>query len=277
MSNAVRALDPTGPTPPNGDSPPPGDSVDGPRWLGAIVGGLAAVAIIVLLIQPSSPPAPSSIEPIEPPETPAVASRSYPAPAVGVFESFVNLIDRGDGSEALALMVDDLPDVLGVGTAEYPQLPSDAKWWTDGRLNRDNVAQFAGYVHTVPGSVSVTDCEDFSDGPQVVVVSCAYTSTGGVFAPLGYEYEDGKLFGIMIDGRVAGVVRKGSDRREAQIWHGLANWAAINRPEVRLRAPILAGAGWKLDPVYSSASAREHQALVRELAALAQGGGRLRH
>lgn len=275
MSNAVRPLDPTGPTPADGSLVPPGQAAGGSRWPSAIVGWLAVLAAIAFLIRPSPPPVPPPFEPIQPPAPTALTSPDYRAPAVDVFENFIALIEAGNGAEALSLMVDELPDILGVGSAEYPQLPSDANWWTDGRLHRENVAQFAGYVHTVPGSVSVSDCRDFADGPRVVVVSCTYTSTGGILAPLGYEYDDGRLFGIMIDGRVAGMFRKESGRREVQIWHGLAHLAAINRPDVQLRAPILGGAGWKLDPVYSSASAREHQVLARELAALAQGGGRL--
>jgi len=276
MSNAVRPLDPTGPTPTDGNLPPPGHAAGGPRWLGAIVGGLAVFAAVAFLIRPSSPPVPPPFEPIQPPAPTALASPSYATPAVGVFGRFVTLIDQGAGDEAISLMVDELPDVLGVGTSEYPQSPSDAKWWTDGRLNPDNVTDFAGYVHTVPGSVSVTGCEGFADGPRVVVVSCDYTSTGGVLAALGHDPEGGRLFGIMIDERVAGVIRNDSDRRDVQIWHRLASWAAINRPEVQLRAPILAGAGWKLDPVYSSASAGDHQALALELAASTRRSSRLR-
>jgi hypothetical protein len=277
MSNAVRALDPTGPTPADGVPPPPEDAGRRPQWLAAIVGGLAAVVAIVTIIQPSSPPPPPPLEPIEPIAPAALSRGSYPAPAIEEFESFITLIDQGDGSEALSLMVDELPDVLGVGTAEYPQLPSDAGWWTDGRLNRDNVGQFARYVHAVPGSVSLTDCRDFADGPRVVVVSCAYTSTGGALAALGLDREDGRLFGIMIDERVAGLIRDGADQREVRLWHHLAEWAAINRPEAQLRTPILGGAGWKLELDYSSASASEHQALAHELAASTLGRARLRY
>jgi len=276
MSNAVRALDPTVPTPADG-APPPSES---PRyrsqWPAAIVGGLAVVGAIVTIIQPRSPLPPTPLEPIDATAPAALSSGSYRAPVVEVFESFMALIDHGDGSEALSLMLGELPDVLGVGTAEYPQLPSDAGWWTDGRLDRDNVRQSARYVHAVPGSVSVTDCRDFTDGPRVVVVSCAYTSTGGALAALGLDREDGRLFGIMIDERVAGLIRNGADQREVRLWHRLAEWAAINRPEARLRAPIPGGVGWKLELDYSSASAREHQALAHELAASTPGRARLR-
>ncbi len=276
MSNAVRAIDPTGPTPTDGPTPPPADPGRRPRWLGVILGGLAALATLALLVRPSAPPASTALEPIETPEPPPLVSSSFRAPAIEVFESFLTSIDQGDGDEALSLMLDELPDVLGLGTAEYPQLPSDAGWWTDGRLNRDTVARFAGYVHAVPGSVSVTDCQDFADGRWVIVVSCAYTSTGGALAALGLDREDGRLFGIMIDDHVAGLIRKGADQREGRLWHGLAEWAASNRPEAQLRTPILGGVGWKLDPEYSTASAREHQALALELAASLRGGGRLR-
>lgn len=277
MSKAVRPLDPTGPTPENGAPPPSADPGRRPRWLGAVVGGLVAVAAIVTLIQPSSPPEPPPLEPVEPTAPTPLSSRSYPAPAIEVFESFITLIDEGDGNEALSLMLDELPDILGVGIAEYPQLPSDARWWTDGRIDRDNVAQFAHYVDAVPGSVSMTDCRSFADGPRVVVVSCAYKSTGGALAALGLDREDGRLFGIMIDDRVAGLFRDGADQREAQLWHRLAEWAAINRPEVQLREPILGGAGWKLELDYSSDSAREHQSLALELAASPLGRHLLRY
>ena len=237
---------------------------------------LAAIATLVLLVQPSSPPDTPALEPIEAPEAPPLARSSAQAPAVEVFENFLTLIDQGEGDKALPLMLDELPDVLGVGTAEYPQLPSDARWWTDGRLNRDIVARFASYVHAVPGTVSVSDCEDFADGPRVVVVSCAYASTGGALAALGLDRDDGRLFGIMVDDHVAGLFRKGADQREGQIWHRLAEWAANHRPEAQLRAPILGGAGWKLDLEYSSTSAREHQALALELAASVRGAGQPR-
>lgn len=265
----MRALDPRDAIDPGIADPiaRPPDVPPRPSWAQALVGALALVAAWALLVGPGSPGGPSpadpDFEPVVP--TPIVAPVPiYSSPAVETFEEFVTIVDRGDTAGALELVAEELPEVLGIGTAQYPHLPTDAGLWEDGRLDRTRLKGFVGYLSALPGSVSIGDCDAFADGPRVVVVSCEYSTTGGVLAPLGQEPEMGQLFGIMVDGRVAGLVRKGD--LDLGLWNRFAAWTARNNPGVKLGTADPTEKSWLLDLAYSGDSAREFHALATEMA-----------
>jgi hypothetical protein len=76
--------------------------------------------------------------------------------------------------------------------------------------------------------------------------------------------ETGRLFGIMVEDRVAGLARNGEP--DVDLWRLLANWTARHRPESTLaKGPL--GEGSVLDLEYSDATAREHVALASAMAA----------
>lgn len=132
----------------------------------------------------------------------------YSSPAANAFADFVAAVNRGDAAAVESLLADELPDIAGLGTVAYPNLTSDPKLWSEGKLAPANVVSFVDASSAPDGGVSVTGCTGFSDGPVVVVASCVFESARGFDAHIGVAQQSGMLFGFVVDGKVAGLVTR---------------------------------------------------------------------
>lgn len=284
--SAVRVLEPVASAsrdaPPR---PPTPRELSWSRWLQPLAGSVA-IAILVLLTQAVSPAAPGPIDPVSvavstpamvapaatPPAkaAPFVATPNpYPSPAVETVETFVMMVNRGDSGAVLELMLDEATRP-GTGTAQYPHLPTDAGLWIDGVLDRARVEGFVRYVSALPGPVDVSDCACVAGGYIATLVGCSYTTSGGVLAPLGQEPGAGRLYVVMLEGRVAGLIHPGD--ADADLWDRFAEWVAHTHPISALSVLGSSESGWALDPEYSRDSALEQSRLALEMAgALAVG------
>ena len=262
--------------------PPPSGTPGGSRHPHLFSGWVVACVVLVLVTQLTSPAEQATIWSIEmavyvptvvdPEPTPPSTRTSFvatpnpfPSPAVAALETFVTAIDRGDVEAAVELLVDELPNVVGVGTAQYPHVPTDAGLWVDGVLDRVNAVGFVEYLFTVPVSVSVSECTPRAGGFQVTLVTCAYTTSGGVLAPLGQGPETGRLYGVIADEQVAGLIRVGD--AQADLWARFADWVTSNHPSRSPSTVTRAESGWVFDPRYTAAGALEHRALAIAMAA----------
>lgn len=154
--------------------------------------------------EPDQPPPVVPFEPI-----PLSADeRDYQSPAVDAFADFVTAVNRGSVAEVEALLADELPDVVGLGTITFPRLPADPGIWRDGLLEPARVAAFVGAASSLQGDVWISECTGFADGPLVVVASCRFEATRGFRTQLGLSEQQGHLFGFMVDGKVAGLAAR---------------------------------------------------------------------
>ena len=144
----------------------------------------------------------------DPPAPPATGFVSAPSPAVTALQGLVASINRGDTERALQLMLAELPEVPGLGTAEYPYFAGDVGLWRDGLLDRERAAEFVSYFAELPGAVALADCKGFSDGPKVTIAMCSYVAAQGESATSGAGLETGRLVGLVVDDKVAGMVRR---------------------------------------------------------------------
>jgi hypothetical protein len=144
----------------------------------------------------------------DPPAPPATLFVSPPSPAVTALQGLVASINQGDTEQALQLMLAELPEVPGLGTAEYPYFAGDVGLWQDGLLDRERAAEFVSYFAELPGAVALADCEGFSDGPKVTIAMCSYVAAQGESATSGASLETGRLVGLVVDDKVAGMVRR---------------------------------------------------------------------
>jgi hypothetical protein len=289
--DAIRVLDPaeSDETPSRPQTPDPAPRLRWPQLTVLVVAGVAALLVAGQLAQPveSAPFAPLTVaapdpgmvapEPPPPPPPPPspraiIAANPIESQAVLVFEKFVTMVNRGDSRAVLELMLPELPDVVGIGTAEYPHLPTDAGLWSDGVLDEDEVEGFVRYVFTLPGSVFVSDCEAWGDGPRVTIVVCHYITSGGVLSALGQKPEGGRLYGVIAEGKVAGTFRRGGV--DLDLWEQFTEWTALHHPDRLLQTLGRIDQTPVLDPEYSGDSALEHGALAAEMAeALAEEDG----
>ncbi len=251
------------------------------RWWGLVAAATGVVAVLAALgpgSGPSSPIEPAPEMPLPPPPGAAATARSTPSseadvsspvaapagPAVGVFRAFVSGVGRGDTDAVIELLAEQLPAIEGVGTAQWPMLPTDAGLWTDGTLGHDEVAGFVGYLSASRSTTSLRGCESWADGPHAVIATCGYESTGGALTSLGGATESGHFHGVVVAGRVVGLIRHTDIGGEA--WPRLAEWLGGDGEPLpaSLGGPAR---GDELDPVYTAASAVEHRALADEMAA----------
>jgi hypothetical protein len=142
------------------------------------------------------------------PAPPATLFVSPPSPAVTALQGLVASINQGDTEQALQLMLAELPEVPGLGTAEYPYFAGDVGLWQDGLLDRERAAEFVSYFAELPGAVALADCKGFSDGPKVTIAMCSYVAAQGESATSGASLETGRLVGLVVDDKVAGMVRR---------------------------------------------------------------------
>ncbi len=149
-----------------------------------------------------------------------------------VLTGFVSALNRGDVEEAVAFLADDLPEVVGLGTVSYPYSPTDPGLWDAGTLQPENVAGFVSFVSALNGTVAVSDCSGFADGPSVVIASCLYQAPEGLLRSLGMEDQAGRLFGFVVDGEVAGVAASGT--YDFGAWERIELWAAGSGSDVVL-------------------------------------------
>jgi hypothetical protein len=245
-----------------------------------------AIAVLVLLTHAvvpaeSAPFGPISVgvaapDMVGPPSAPAAETAAlvatpnpYPSPAVEAAEKFVRMVNRGDSGAVLELMFADATRP-GTGTAQYPHLPTDAGLWIDGVLDGANVEGFVHYVSALPGPVEVSDCTAVAGGYIATLVGCSYRTSGGMLAALGQEPEAGRLYVVMMEDRVAGLIRPGNTN--AALWDRFADWVAQSHPNGVPSILARVESGWVLDPDYSRESALEQSRLAFEMAdALALG------
>lgn len=277
---AVRVLEPIAPAsrgaPPEG---PPPEEFSWFRWLQPVAGSMA-IATFVLLTQSMLFAEPAPIDPISvavfPPDVIALAStppakaapfvptpNPYPSAAVEAVETFVMMVNRGDSDAVLELMRDEV-NRTGTGSAQYPHFPTDAGLWVDGVLDPARVEGFVGYASALPGPVDVSDCACVAGSHISRLVGCSYTTSGGVLAPLGEEPEAGRLYVVVIENRVAGLIRPGD--ADADLWGRFADWVADSQPNRSLSVLGRSESGFGLDPEYSRESAREQSRLALEMA-----------
>lgn len=225
---------------------------------------------ISMAVPTSDTVAPASTPPAE--AAPFIATPNpYPSPAVEAAEKFVMMVNSGDSGAVLELMLDEVTRP-GTGTAQYPHLPTDAGLWVDGVLDRAKVEGFVGYVSALPGPIEVSECGCVAGGYIATLVGCSYATNGGVLAPLGQESDAGRLYVVMIEDKVAGLIHP--DNRDADLWDRFADWVARSHPN---RSPSILGrieSGGILDPEYSRESALEQSRLAFEMA-VAIANGRL--
>lgn len=236
------------------------------RLAGALI-AIGAVLGLLMAVSPSTGMTPAS----GPEDAPLLAAAisdveaaTHPDPTE-VFERFVSLVNRGDSAAAAELVADELPDVVGLGVAQWPHLPTNVDLWSDGKLSHDALSGFVRYVFTTPGSVLLSECRDAADGPRVVIVTCAYATSGGVLAALGGQPEHGRVHGFMVGGKVAGTVRHGDT--DTDLWERLAAWAATMDADPSGALIAVDGGRWQLDPVYNGDTAVIHESLAVEMAA----------
>ncbi len=280
IDGGVRLIDPRGPAAGAhpGDVPETGSRR---RWslVTAVTGVVVVLAALGLGVVPD-PPSPIEAVTDVPFAAPPRAGATIPSaavpepdggarapaprgPAVGVFRAFVSGVGRGDANAVIGLLAEELPAIDGVGTAQWPLLPTDAGLWTDGALGREEVEGFVGYLSASRSNTALAGCESWGDGPLVVIATCRYESTGGPLAALGVV-ESGHLHGVIVEGRVAGMIRHTDTGRGA--WQRLAEWiAGDGEPLAAPRGGV--ASGLVLDPVYTAASATEHRALAADMAA----------
>lgn len=222
-----------------------------------MVAGVIAAALISLWSGASGTSQPNA----EPTPLPAVRlaepdPASAPSPAVTSFRRFVAAVDRGDTARTIELLRSEVPDVIGLGTASYPYVASDPGLWESGSLDTEKVIGLVEYLAALPGSVALSDCAAFADGPRVVIVSCDYSADGRVITPLGPAVQEGKIYGFMVDEAVAGMAHIGGFDRPA--WNQLLRFA-----EQSGHAELAADAEW----TYSAETAQLIMALAEEMAA----------
>jgi hypothetical protein len=191
----------------------------------------------------------------------------FPSAAVDVVERFVTRVNAGDSDGVLQLMLEEATR-SGAGTAQYPHLPTDARLWIDGELDRSRVEGFVGYVSALAGSVDVSDCTAVAGG-YATLVGCEYSAGGGALAPLGQGPEAGRLYVVTIENRVAGLIRRND--ADADLWTRFADWVAHNHPNGLLSLSGLEPGGTAV-PEYSREAALEQSRLAREMAAAVAGG-----
>lgn len=263
-SEAVTALDPVREEPAHDGPGTPRRVSRRPRIAASItiVAALLVMAWAGLSIDRNTTPDPIALsEPVTPPEN----LQDFRSTAVAAFEDFVAAVNRGDTALAQELMAEELPDVTGLGTTSYPHFPTDPELWIERRLHPANVAGFVEYASNLPAAVFLADCRGFSDGPRVMIAGCSYAAEGGLEELLGRQPESGQMFGFMVDGKVAGVVRSGEV--DLEIWNRLAAFAAGYEPDMAPRDLGSVSAAWAFAPAYSAESARQHRALAAAMAA----------
>ncbi len=197
---------------------------------------------------------------------------SFPTPEVlAAFEDFVASVNAGDAAAVAGRLVAVLPDLHGVGTSEWPLLPTDAGLWSAGALDRERVEGFVSYLAGLSSSIRISGCESWGGGPKALLATCAYETSGGVLERLGLPAERGHLHGVMVGTEVAGIVRHGSVDLEA--WARVAEWIAVAHPEAtRVLGVATTGASqWHVDAVYSADAAAIHLALAAEMASADRG------
>lgn len=198
------------------DDSPPG-TVRQPREssalrLGPLLGLLAGVALIWATPWAGDSTAHrvdadiQSLAALAPFESPAVYPRTTGLKPAATVEAFVTAINLGNPDAAMELMSPELLEVPGLGTTHYPRLAGDPGLWVDGRLDGTTVARFAHRASNQIGALYVSNCESFADGPTVIIAACAYTATGP--SQLGEESQTGRLFGFVVDGKIAGLVHR---------------------------------------------------------------------
>lgn len=192
------------------------------------------------------------------------------AEALGAFEAFVRAVNGGDARAVTSLLVVELPGLHGVGTSEWPLLPTDAALWVDGTLDRRRVQGFVDYLSALSGTVHLSPCESWGGGPKALLATCPYETSGGLIEALGGSPESGHLHGVMVGGRVAGMFRHGEIDMEP--WHRLVEWTGLTHPE-RVETLGRLETRWVLDPVYTADAALAHAAFAAEmLAAMPETG-----
>lgn len=172
------------------------------RRLGPLMGILAAMVLIVAgpwLAQEGIPTESTAPVLSQPPTEP-----QDPPRATLTLQAFVAAVNDGDLEAATKLMSHELPDVLGLGTTGYPRHASDPGLWVAGGIDDLRVAGFVEVAASQPVVLDVSNCESFADGPQVTIARCAYSTTGPAL-PGGFRQETGRMFGFVVDGKLAGV------------------------------------------------------------------------
>lgn len=82
-------------------------------------------------------------------------------PSLAAFRDFAEVVEHGDVKAALELLVDELPQIQGLGAAQWPHLPTDAGLWVDGMLDGDEVEGFVRYFSGL--GASWTDCSIWAE------------------------------------------------------------------------------------------------------------------
>ena len=160
---------------------------------------------------PANPAPTLDSEPAAAPDPPAPRATVFvspPSPAITALEGLVASINRGDTEQALQLMLAELPEVVGLGTAEYPNFAGDVGLWRDGQLDQERAVGFVLDVAELAGAVALADCKGFSDGPTVTIAMCSYVAAQGESVTSGAGLETGHLFGLVVEDKVAGMVRR---------------------------------------------------------------------